>query len=296
MIPPRTILAATDFSEASQAALGFAARLARHCRAALHIVHAEDPLLAAAARQSGFDLATQTREELQQLVASARPAAECAPTLHAPTGSAVETILGVAHAEHADLVIAGSHGMSGAARLVFGSTTEGLLRRSVLPVLVVPPGWTAPRAQAADLAGMGPLIAGIDMTEESLEAARAACRLASTLGTTVEAVHVVPQLAVPARWQPHATRALEDRVSAARGELEGMVRDLACGAPIEWRVDTGAVADRLASIAAPAERGVPLLVLGKKAPHSRGGAPGTIAYRVLSLAQVPVLTYVAPSA
>jgi nucleotide-binding universal stress UspA family protein len=238
----------------------------------------------------------QTREELQQLVTSALADAGAVPKLHTPTGPAVDAILAVAHAEHADVVIAGSRGMSGAARLVFGSTTEGLLRRSVLPVLVVPPGWTAPRAESPDLAGVGPLIAGIDMTEESLEAARAACRLASTLGTAVEAVHVVPHLAVPARWQPHATRALEDRVSTARSGLEGVIRELACGAPIEWRVETGDVADRLASIAAPPERGAPLLVLGKKAPHSRGGAPGTIAYRVLSLAQVPVLMYVAPSA
>ena len=294
MIPPRTILAATDFSEASRAAIGFAARLARHCRAALHIVHAEDPLLAAAARQGGFDLTTQTREELERLVASAPPAAECAPQLHTPAGPAVEAILAVADAEHADIVIAGSHGMSGAAKLVFGSTTEKLLRRSVLPVLVVPPGWTSPRPHSADLAGVGPLIAGIDLTEESLEAARAACRLASTLGTTVEAVHVVPHLAVPARWQPHAARALADRVSSARSELEGVVRQLACGAPIEARVDTGSVPDRLASIGAPAEGRAPLLVLGKKAPASRGGAPGTIAYRVLSLAHVPVLMHVEP--
>jgi hypothetical protein len=33
-------------------------------------------------------------------------------------------------------------------------------------------------------------------------------------------------------------------------------------------------------------------VLGKKAPHSGGGAPGAIAYRVLSLADAPVLMYV----
>jgi nucleotide-binding universal stress UspA family protein len=294
MIPPRTILAATDFSEASRAAIGFAARLARHCRAALHIVHAEDPLLAAAARQSGFDLATQTREELQLLVASAAPAAECAPKLHAPTGPAVEAILAVADAERADLVVAGSRGMSGAARLVFGSTTEGLLRRSVLPVLVVPPGWTPPRSQSTDLAGAGPVVAGIDMTEESLEAARAACRLASTLGAAVEAVHVVPHLAVPARWQPHAARALEDRVASARSELEGVLHQLACGAPIKGRVETGSVPERLAAIAAPAEGRAPLLVLGKKSPDSRGAAPGTIAYRVLSLANVPVLMYVEP--
>ena len=39
MIPPRTILAAIDFSDASTTALVFAARLARHCQARLHVLH-----------------------------------------------------------------------------------------------------------------------------------------------------------------------------------------------------------------------------------------------------------------
>jgi hypothetical protein len=49
MIPPRTILTAVDFSDASRVALIFAARLAAHCGAALHLLHAEEPLLLAAA-------------------------------------------------------------------------------------------------------------------------------------------------------------------------------------------------------------------------------------------------------
>jgi len=50
MILPRTILAAVDFSDASRAALVLAARLARHCGSDLHVVHAEHPLLDAAAQ------------------------------------------------------------------------------------------------------------------------------------------------------------------------------------------------------------------------------------------------------
>jgi hypothetical protein len=57
-------------------------------------------------------------------------------------------------------------------------------------------------------------------------------------------------------------------------------------------LETGSVPDRLAAIAGRAADRAPLLVLGKKAPHSGGGAPGTIAYRVLSLTDVPVLMVV----
>jgi nucleotide-binding universal stress UspA family protein len=292
MIPPRTILAATDFSDASTAALVCAARLARHCQAALHVVHAEDPLLDAAAGHTGLNLAAQTREELERVIAATRPAADCSPQVHVVTGSAVDVILDVARAQHADLVVVGSRGMSGAEKFMFGSITEGILRRSDVSVLVVPPRWMPPRPAGVDLAGVGPLIAGVDMSDSSLAGARAACRLASALGTAVDIVHVVPDLAVLARWQPHAARALEDRVAEARKELERAVNSLGCQVPMEWRVETGSVPERLASIAGCAADRAPLLVLGKKAPGSGGRAPGTIAYRVLSLADVPVLMFV----
>jgi nucleotide-binding universal stress UspA family protein len=294
MIPPRTILAAIDFSNASTTALVFAARLARHCQAALHVLHAEHPLLHAAAEQSGIDLAAQTHEELQRAIAGAPPAANCSPQLYAVAGPAVDVILDVAHAQHADLVVVGSRGMSGAEKLVFGSTTEGLLRRSDLSVLVIPPEWTPSRPAGPDLAGTGPVISAVDMTASSIAGARAACSLASTLGTEVEIVHVVPDLPVLTRWKAHAATALLERMAGARKELESVTRNLACQAPFESRVEAGAVPDRLASIAGRSADRAPLLVMGKKAPHSGGGAPGTIAYRVLSLANVPVLMHIAP--
>ena len=70
-------------------------------------------------------------------------------------------------------------------------------------------------------------------------------------------------------------------------ELECVVNSLACQVPVEWRVESGSVPERLASSLGRAADRAPLLVLGKKAPHSGGSAPGTIAYRVLSLADVP---------
>ena len=256
------------------------------------MVHAEDPLLAAAAEHGGIDLVAQTREEMQHAIVAAPPAADCSPHLHAVIGPAVKVILDVALTQRADLVVVGSQGMSGAEKLVFGSTTEGVLRHSDISVLVVPAGWTAPRPAGVDLAGTGPVIAGVDMSDSSLAGARAACRLASALGTAVEIVHVVRELAVLARWQPHAARALEDRVAEARKELDRAVNSLGCQVPVEWSVETGSVPDRLAVIAGRAADRAPLLVLGKKAPHSGGSAPGTVAYRVLSLADVPVLMFV----
>lgn len=271
-----------------------AARLARHCRSELHVLHAEHPLLGAAADHAGIDLAKETHEELQRFIAAAWPAPECSPRSHVVAGAAVDVILEVAHRHHADLVVVGSRGMSGAEKLVFGSTTEGLLRRSGVSVLVAPTGWTPPHPDAPDLSGTGPIVAGLDLSDPSVAGAKAACTLASVLGTSVEIVHVVPDLAVLSRWRAHAETAVRDRIAAARQELEPAIRRLACSVPVEMRVEAGAVPYRLAEAAKPARGRAPILVLGKKAPNSKGAAPGTTAYRVLSLASVPVLMHVSP--
>src|SRR5258706_159159 len=76
MIPPRRVLAAVDFSETSRTALAFAARLAHHCGAELHVVYAQDPLLDAAARVHGVDLETEAHEELHSFMADEWPASQ----------------------------------------------------------------------------------------------------------------------------------------------------------------------------------------------------------------------------
>jgi nucleotide-binding universal stress UspA family protein len=292
MIPPRTILTAVDFSDTSRAALDFAARMTRHCRSALHVVHVEHPLLDAAASQKGIALASETREEMDRFVASVPPATECSPQLHVITGAAVDDILGAARQYRVDLIVIGGHGMSGAQKLFFGSTTEGVLRRSDVSVLVVPSGWVAPQTPASDLTGMGPVVAGADPSDAAIAAVEAACALATALNTSVDVLHVVPHLAVLERWRQQADTAVHDRVTAARHELGPIIHSLGCTGPLELRVEAGGIPDRLAEAAAPGPDRAPMIVLGKKAPGSAGGAPGTIAYRVLLMARVPVLMHV----
>ena len=103
----------------------------------------------------------------------------------------------------------------------------------------------------------------------------------------------MPDLAVLSRWRAHAETAVRDRVAAARQETEPVVRSLGCSVPVELRVEAGAVPNRLAEAAESARGRAPILVLGKRAPGSKGAAPGTTAYRVLLLASAPVLMYVA---
>lgn len=291
MFPPKRVLAAVDFSEPSRVALRCAARLAKQCRADLHVLHAEDPMLAAAARESGIDLAGETRDELAGFMQSAAPAGEWTPVHHIVSGQAVEVIGDIAQRERADVIVIGMHGMSGAERTVFGSTTEGVLRKADTSVLVVPDSWTAPRPELPDLTGTGPVVAAIDLSMHAIAAAKAASRLAALLGTSVDAVHIVPPLPVLARWSAHADAAMRRRVEAAGAELRSALRHVETNVPLDLHVDAGHVAERLAERVKAADGRHPILVLGRRTHRERGGAPGSTAYRVLTRVTIPVLMY-----
>jgi nucleotide-binding universal stress UspA family protein len=292
MTVSRAILVGVDFSPPSRVALEFAARLARQRGAELHVLHAEDPLLNAAARHHGIDLSAETRSELEKFVATAPPAAACRPHLHVVTGRAVEVLCRAATDRRIEVIVVGSHGMSGPTRLVFGSTTEGVLRNADRSVFVVPAEWEPPRPDALDLQHAGPVIAAVDFSEESLAAAAAAAELARALKTSLEAVHVVAARPVPARWQRYADAATAERRDAAGRDLAAAMAGITTDVPTRVRVETGAVPQALAGAAARAAGRHPILVLGRRPPGERGAAPGATAYRVLALTSAPVLLHV----
>lgn len=289
MIPPRIVLAAVDFSESSRTALMFAARLAKHAGAQLHVALAQDPLLAQAARATGVDIDAETRVELSAFMQSAAPAGDWSPFHEVAEGSAVTVLCDIADRENADVIVVGAHGMSGVGRALFGSTTEGLLRKADHSVLVVPDSWTPPHPQANDLGGVGPVVIGIEATPSAFAAAQAASALATLLNTSLEMRHVVPPASVLSRWSAHAEAAQRERLEQARAEVVGAaaVRDLKC--PVE--VTVGSIAEELADAARPNGDRCPLLVLGRRTHRERGDGPGSTATRVLALTDAPVLMY-----
>jgi nucleotide-binding universal stress UspA family protein len=55
-------------------------------------------------------------------------------------GPVLERLLDAIVETHATVIVMGSHGRGGLARALMGSTTDGLLRRSTVPVVVAPRG------------------------------------------------------------------------------------------------------------------------------------------------------------
>jgi nucleotide-binding universal stress UspA family protein len=288
---PNRILAAVDFSDRSRIALGFAARLACQFDAELHVMHAQDPLLSAAAESRGLNLASDTENELRAFVGDTWPCQQCRLHFDVIVGSAAISIAHAAEREGPDVIVMAAHGMSGAQHVLLGSTTEGVLRRSNVSVLVIPDDWSPADASAMDLRGQGPVIVGIDFRIPSFEAAADAASLARALGTELILVHVVPALRVLPQWREHANAALVQRAAKAQQELEQLRERISSGIPARALVTRGRAATCLGEAAKPYAHGI--VAVGRTV-HPHGYAPpGTTAYRVLTGAHLPVLMHVA---
>lgn len=138
--PIKTILLATDLSAASREATDRAIDLAGRLEARLLIVNAlEKRRLSGAGSHDRVDQARAEREShLVEVVRGARDAGVTAEFL-VWDGDPGDSIAAAAEAEHADLVVVGTRGRSGAERMFLGSVSDHVVRHAECPVLVVRP-------------------------------------------------------------------------------------------------------------------------------------------------------------
>ena len=144
--PFRSVLCALDFSPDSARAFEYAASLARHGAGRLTLLHVVepmpvgyDPMVGPPFDIAGYELRMEesARAQLQKL-APDRMTAGCEVETVLARGKAYKEILRVAAEGLADLIVVGVHGRNAFDRLVFGSTTEHIIRRARCPVLAVP--------------------------------------------------------------------------------------------------------------------------------------------------------------
>ena len=148
--PPRPvfarILCGADFSEVSNHAAEYALSLAQEANGGLTLLHVVDwmpdknfakyPQFDAAAYQQVI-----TREARRQLEGLVPEEARnwCQPDLRISCGKPYREILRVAAEDQADLIVLGVHGVVPIDRMLFGSTTQHVVRQALCPVLTVRP-------------------------------------------------------------------------------------------------------------------------------------------------------------
>jgi len=145
MIALKSILVATDFGEASGAALAYGRELARTFGATLHVLHVADDVYVrlggdaymAVLPELQRDLEVAAQKQLDELLIDNDPVP--LPVKSAVLTSSATAAAIVQYARDLDiaLIVVGTHGRGALAHLLMGSVAERVVRSASCPVLTV---------------------------------------------------------------------------------------------------------------------------------------------------------------
>ena len=151
----RNILHATDFSESSGYAFQLAASLAHDYGARLTLLHVFPPPPVMVAGEIPIAVPPQdTKEHLRELQLQLRNVQteyhDLVLDRKLVEGDPATEILAMADQVNADLIVLGTHGRTGLARLLMGSVAEVVSRKASTPVLLAKaPKVNSPQAKQA---------------------------------------------------------------------------------------------------------------------------------------------------
>ncbi len=287
-----SVLCPIDFSNPSRAALRYATAIAEHFRTSLTMLTVNDPLLAEAAelRAGPAWLPEDSDRELRRFFQQTFEHRTLFPIdveFLVTTGPPAPEILRVARARRCDLIVMSTHGLTGMRKLFFGATTERVLRETDIPVLVTPAVEPGPLFLEDVKQLVGHVLAPVDLTAASESQVQIAGALAAAIEVPLLLTHVVEPLRFPG--PPSARRPTVDSERRARSEqaLQGLVAALPPGVKCEALTVSGDPAEEIAKVAKDRHAG--LIVIGLHGSLLAGPRMGSVTYRVLCLANTPVL-------
>ncbi len=287
----QTVLCPIDFSEHSRQALSYAAAVVKQQAGRLIVIYVEDPLLVAAAAMAYDEklMREQARAALRRFVEKAirpyRLSIE-AVTLDVAIGKPHQEIEWTADRLKCDLIVLGSHGETGANRIMLGSTTLRVLRRSPIPVLAIPP--VKGRVKGPGTGWPGPwVLAPIDLDASARVDALAAAVSARELGAQLRLVHVVEPLAERPWLEVDARRRNQLRQRRAMARLVSL-KDGLSWVVTDTLVQAGKPARAIAELASSNKVGL-VVMTRRRGQGLLGPRQGSISYQVLVDAKTPVL-------
>jgi nucleotide-binding universal stress UspA family protein len=245
----RPVMCAVDASEEAGAVVATGARLSALLGAPLVLFHVARP----PGRWHGVDRVlhpdrqADDRREGQRLLREHAAGIPVGATLELTTGAPAEEVLMAAEDVEPELLVIGSHGRR-ALRSLLGSVSRDVTRWTTQATLVVPDG-ADDRLRAA-----GPVLCGVDDSEESGRAAALAARLAHALGGQLVLVSVLDAIPTAAPTVPAAMPVgpppdvSEERRARRRAQLEEVAHPLRAEAPVQTMVEVGDPATRLIAL------------------------------------------------
>jgi len=276
----RSILVATDCSKASATAVRLAGRLAKEFHARLYVLHAIAPEFYA------VDLCGPAPElelmNLETAQENLHKYAEHIPDLRTVKheeivflGSAADGIQSAGKAHGIDLLVLGSHGRTGLAKLALGSIAEWAIRRLDYPVLVAGP------ACDKNMFPIKSIVLATDLSQPALRPAQYAACLAQDYNGRLTVMTV---LSAPETKEDQARSDL-----SAKGNLQQLLPS-DCG---DWctpkcEVKSGEVAPTVLQAAKELKANLIVLAARHRAPLA-DHRPGSKLAAIIGASRCPVL-------
>lgn len=284
----KNLLFLTDFSEPSELAIPFAVALAREYQAKLHALHVLVPTPLAYASPETVGPAIEAMEEgaqaeMQRL--DSQLVGVTHETIVVRDASIWSSIERTIRDRRIDLLIVGTHGRTGAAKLLLGSVAEDIFRRASIPVLTIGP---SVRTGAHRGGHFHRVLFATDFSREAQAAAPYAISLAEEHQARLLLLHVMRD--------PVGRKSLPTKPESVANIMHELYEIVPPGAESwcrpEATVRFGIPADKI--LEAARELDADLIVLGVRDPGARIAAATHLeratAHRVVAHALCPVLT------
>jgi len=222
----KKILVPLDGSETAEAILPFVEEIASQARAEIIVMTAVQPV---AVWDTTVTVTVLENEEssavdyLKQVMAKIPGKQSC----RVARGEAAEAILEAADEEAADLIAIGTHGRSGLARWLFGSTAGKVLERAKVPVLFLRP--KTGEDKGAPGAVVKKILIPLDGSDLAASILPAVEEFAKTMGASIVLIHAVtPITALPGfeTQAPAAVTILDELQKNAQEFLAKLVAEV----------------------------------------------------------------------
>jgi nucleotide-binding universal stress UspA family protein len=276
-----SILFATDFSPSAETARLYVRALAARYQSQVRLMHVVDLGAAFKAPDAGLSIDIFCRsgeESLARLGSELTSKKIRVETILCEGTDPATQILQAARERSTDLLVIGTRGHKGLARLVLGSTAEELIHQARCPILAIGPSVPVPKQPI----NFQRIVYATDFSPEAAKACVFALSFAQDFGAHLYLCHVLPE----GNHQMN-DQELNDRFTSA---LRNLVPDVAR----EWCepecvLEHGVAADGILLLAQRLK--ADLIVLGTpKTSHWFDNFKTGVAFQVISSSTCPVLT------
>ena len=277
------IVFATDFSPAAAHAIPFIKKIARHFQSNLVALHVKPPVVNPMTQPATWPVGVEAakvfdkdhREELLDTFAGINT------EVLIEEGDIQSRLDQALQKYHTDLVIIGTRGRTGLAKILLGSVAEEIFRTVPCPVLTVGPHSEARKADIREI------LFATDFASEAPAAAAYAVSLAQEFEARLTLLHVVPEP------RPGDLVSWSDVQESSKKLLRNLVpADAEAWCKPEYFVERGDPGQRILDLANV--RAVDLIILGvqpeKGVPGAATHLPIATAHKVVAHANCPVLT------